>query len=121
MRLERYLAQERGVEPHLGRLRDVRILNRTPGGRVESIVFETDKGHFVFNKETVRWVVRRSDNLDIQRDADSNIVSVTFDGRGYGHGVGMCQMGARGMAANGVAYDSILSLYYQGTNLKTLY
>lgn len=132
MRLERYLQQERGTEPQLGKLRDVRILERTPGGRVESIVFETDNGHFIFNKETVRWVVRRSDDmnsilrsanfsLDIQRDADSNIVDVTFDGHGYGHGVGMCQMGARGMAANGVAYDSILSLYYQGTDLKTLY
>lgn len=132
MRLERYLAQERGTEPHLGKLRDVRILDRTPGGRTAAIVFETTSGHFIFNKETVRWVVRRSDDLtsilrsanfdlDIQRDADSNIVSVTFNGRGYGHGVGMCQMGARGMAANGVAYDSILSLYYQGTNLKSLY
>lgn len=132
MRLERYLAQERGTEPQLGKIIDVRILDRTPGGRIESIIFETDKGHFIFNKETVRWVVRRSDDLnsilrsanfdlDIRRDADSNIVDVTFNGRGYGHGVGMCQMGARGMAATGVTYDSILSLYYQGTDLKTLY
>jgi len=132
MRLERYLAQERGTEPHLGKLRDVRIMNRTPGGRTAAVIFETTNGHFVFNKETVRWVVRRSDDLssilrsanfdlDIQRDADSNVAAVTFDGRGYGHGVGMCQMGARGMAAEGIAYDSILSLYYQGTKLKTLY
>jgi len=56
-----------------------------------------------------------------QRGADGNILQVIFTGRGYGHGVGMCQMGARGMAAAGITYDSILHLYYQGTDLKKLY
>jgi len=132
LRIERYLFRSRGKEARLGKLRDVRIIGRTPGGRTASVIFETESGHFVFKKEEVRWVVRRSDDLDailrsanfdldIQRDADGNVLAVTFNGRGYGHGVGMCQMGARGMAQNGVTYDSILSLYYQGTDLKRLY
>jgi len=80
----------------------------------------------------VRWAVRRSDDvgailrsanftLDIRRDQQGDIVQVIFYGRGYGHGVGMCQMGAKGLASRGVTYDSILSLYYQGTELKKLY
>jgi stage II sporulation protein D len=132
LRIEQYLSRARGKEARLGKLHDIRIIGRTPGGRVASIIFETTAGHFIFKKEEVRWVVRRSDNLDailrsasfdldIRRDADGNVLVATFTGRGYGHGVGMCQMGARGMAQNGITYDSILSLYYQGTELKRLY
>jgi len=132
LRLERYLSQARGAEINIDKLHDVRINDRTPGGRVASITFETSAGHFIFNKEEVRWALRRSDNLeailrsarfdlDIRRDGQGDVVQVVFSGHGYGHGVGMCQMGARGLAARGVTYDSILSLYYQGTDLKKLY
>jgi stage II sporulation protein D len=132
LRLERYLSQSRGADIRVGKLLDIRIPSRTPGGRVASIVFETTGGHFVFNKEEVRWVVRRSDDLDallrsanftldITRDSQGDIMQVVFNGRGYGHGVGMCQMGAKGLAARGVTYNAILSLYYQGTELKKLY
>jgi stage II sporulation protein D len=122
LRLERYLSRERGAEVSLGKLTDISITNRTPGGRVASVIFETTSGHFIFDKETVRWVVRRSDDLDdIERDSNGDITDVTFTGRGYGHGVGMCQMGAKGLAAKGITYDSILSLYYQGTEIKRLY
>ena len=43
---------------------------------------------------------------------------VTFSQRGYGHGVGMSQAGANGMAANGAAYQEILAHYYPGTALE---
>ena len=132
LRLGQYLSQERGERVKIGKLTDIRITNRTPGGRVASITFETTSGHYVFNKEKVRWVMRRSDNteailrsskftLDIRRSSKGDITEVIFNGHGYGHGVGMCQMGARGLAAKGVTYDSILSRYYHGTELKKLY
>lgn len=44
--------------------------------------------------------------------------SYVFDGSGWGHGVGMCQYGARGMAAAGRDYRSILTYYYQGTQVS---
>ena len=60
------------------------------------------------------------DNLfDPQHKGD--IKEVIFNGRGYGHGVGMCQMGARALASRGIAFDSILKIYYQGIELKHLY
>jgi len=46
--------------------------------------------------------------------------SVTFDGAGWGHGVGMSQYGAEAMAADGSTYEQILSTYYQGTSLGGL-
>jgi stage II sporulation protein D len=43
-----------------------------------------------------------------------------FSGRGYGHGVGMCQWGAKGMAEQGHTARQILGFYYPGTTLGTL-
>jgi stage II sporulation protein D len=43
-----------------------------------------------------------------------------FSGRGYGHGVGMCQWGAKGMAEQGATAPQILAFYYPGTTLGTL-
>ena len=43
------------------------------------------------------------------------------DGRGFGHGVGMCQCGAEGMARAGAKTDNILSYYYPGSKIKKLY
>lgn len=47
--------------------------------------------------------------------------SVTVKGRGYGHGVGMSQWGAKIMAENGKTFDTILSHYFKNVELKTLY
>ncbi len=44
--------------------------------------------------------------------------SYTFEGSGWGHGVGMCQYGARGMAAAGYDHQGILTYYYQGTQVR---
>ena len=44
--------------------------------------------------------------------------SFTFDGRGYGHGIGLSQYGAKGMAEAGYTYDQILAHYYVGTTLS---
>jgi stage II sporulation protein D len=43
-----------------------------------------------------------------------------FSGRGYGHGVGMCQWGAKGMAEQGASAWQILTFYYPGATLSTL-
>ena len=44
-----------------------------------------------------------------------------FYGRGWGHGVGMCQVGAYGMALDGATFEEILTKYYKGIELKKLY
>lgn len=46
---------------------------------------------------------------------------VTFSVRGYGHGVGMSQYGAEGMARRGSTYEAILAHYYPGTNLRPIF
>ncbi|MDH3972905.1 MAG: SpoIID/LytB domain-containing protein [Deltaproteobacteria bacterium] len=46
---------------------------------------------------------------------------IIFSGSGFGHGVGMCQWGARGMALSGMNYKDILTYYYKGTYIRRVY
>jgi len=58
-----------------------------------------------------------SGDMEIRIDGDV----VTINGRGYGHGVGLCQFGAEGLARKGASARSILKHYYTGAELKVLY
>jgi stage II sporulation protein D len=52
---------------------------------------------------------------------DGRIDSFTFDGRGYGHGIGLCQVGAYGMARAGKSFEEILKAYYTGVEISRAY
>jgi stage II sporulation protein D len=54
-------------------------------------------------------------------DEAGRVTSFVFKGRGWGHGVGMCQVGAYGLARSGLPYDRILKSYYTGISLTKLY
>ena len=53
--------------------------------------------------------------------ADGSVESFTLTGGGWGHGVGMCQIGAAVMAEKGFKAEQILAHYFQGANLQKLY
>jgi len=60
--------------------------------------------------------------IDRQRDSTTGrITAFTFTGRGWGHGVGLCQVGAYGLARSGQTYDRILKAYYTGIELTKFY
>lgn len=59
------------------------------------------------------WGVLKSMRFTVRREGDAFV----FEGKGLGHGVGLCQWGARGQAARGVPYRQILASYYPGTAL----
>ncbi|HZH90298.1 MAG TPA: SpoIID/LytB domain-containing protein [Pyrinomonadaceae bacterium] len=59
--------------------------------------------------------------IDRKYDEAGRITSYTFTGRGWGHGVGMCQVGAYGMARAGLSYEQILKNYYTGIDLTKMY
>jgi stage II sporulation protein D len=58
--------------------------------------------------------------LEPQRDAQGRLDAVVFAGKGWGHGVGLCQVGAYGMAVRGADYRQILSHYYSGASLTEI-
>ena len=55
--------------------------------------------------------------IEIQRDQGGRIASAVFAGKGWGHGVGLCQVGAYGMAVRGADYKEILGHYYPGISI----
>jgi stage II sporulation protein D len=59
--------------------------------------------------------------IDRKYDSGGRITSFVFTGRGWGHGVGMCQVGAYGLAKQGLSHTEILKTYYSGIELTRLY
>jgi stage II sporulation protein D len=103
-----------------GTLRSVTVLHRTPSGRVEFLRITGSNGVTVsaLNFRTVvghniGWD-RLKSNLYEVSDAGTRLI---FQGRGSGHGVGMCQVGAEVMGEEGHSYREILAFYYPGTRL----
>ena len=89
------------------------ILSYTSGGRVSSI----SVGGVEFNGVSFRSMLGlRSADFDITKSDDGVIITT----RGYGHGVGMSQYGANGMAKAGYSYRDILLHYYSGVSIEQL-
>jgi stage II sporulation protein D len=107
-----------------GRLRAIEVRKRLPCGRVQSCVFESSKGEVECGGDKIRFVLRRkSARGNLLRSANFEVVEngpdrFSLEGRGYGHGVGMCQMGAIGRARQGQNFEQILGAYYRGVRIQ---
>lgn len=62
-----------------------------------------------------------SGDFDVTREKIAGVDTLVFNGRGFGHGVGMSQYGAEGMAKRGVPAPEILTHYYPGARIEKLY
>jgi stage II sporulation protein D len=101
----------------IGRLQSVSTQRATPQGRVVSMRLQGNQGSRVLTGAELRQALGlRSTLFSIAVNGDS----VQVNGRGYGHGIGMSQWGARAMAAQGYGYQQILAHYYRGTLLSHL-
>lgn len=91
----------------------IEVLERSSSNRIVKLKVNDKEfsGRDLYNKLKIR-----STDFEIEQ-VGSNVV---IDTKGYGHGVGMSQYGALGMAKEGYNYKEILSYYYNGTNLKKL-
>lgn len=114
----------------VGVLHDLRLLERTPSGRVGALALATSVDTFVVGRDRVRWIFRaprggllNSSKFDVHlhRDATGRPVEVVATGGGWGHGIGMCQVGAMGRARAGHDYRAILEAYYTGAEVRDLY
>ena len=74
---------------------------------------------FVIKGLPIRWSLNVPDNLFVfEKTQDPDGVDrYTFYGKGWGHGIGMCQVGAYGMAFRGYTFDQILKRYYTGVEI----
>lgn len=107
-----------------GTVQKIAISERFACGRVRLCKITTTSGTYECGGDRIRFLIRRnSSEYPILRSASFDVVTadqnkVILQGRGYGHGVGMCQMGAIGRARAGQNYKQILSAYYTATVLK---
>lgn len=100
--------------PGVGALRSAQPRRTTPQGRVVELLIEGDAGSRVLSGTDLRRALNlRSTLFSIAINGGT----VQILGRGYGHGIGLSQWGARNMAAQGYTYQQILGHYYQGAQL----
>ena len=89
------------------------LLDRSSSGRIISLKIN---GKLFTGRELYNKLKIRSTDFAIIQEGEK----VKIKTKGFGHGVGMSQYGAFGMAKNGYKYNEILAHYYKGTNLKKL-
>ncbi|UCG91057.1 MAG: SpoIID/LytB domain-containing protein [candidate division WOR-3 bacterium] len=106
-------------------IRSFRIIRNRRSKRVTTLVIVTNRSNYVVPGYSVRVVF--GDAGDPGGSLKSNFITikqkgktVTIEGKGYGHGVGMCQFGALEMARKGKNHRQILHHYYPGTRIKKI-
>ncbi len=108
----------------VGRLQDVVVTKRGVSGRAIQLKLIGSRGSFLINGFRVRTALGLKENLftlERQMDPSGGVAAFHFAGKGWGHGVGLCQVGAYGMAVRGEDYATILKHYYPGIELLRIY
>ncbi len=111
--------RERDPSRKIALVRKVEVLARGASGRAIQVRLATDAGPVILTGLEIRFALGLPENLfTLVSGKDRGGTPVfTFYGRGWGHGVGLCQNGAFGMALAGKTYREILARYYPGTTL----
>ena len=97
----------------------IAVTSRGASGRARIVAVATGKGTVTLTGLEIRFALGLPENLFnvvAGKDEDGERV-FTFYGRGWGHGVGLCQTGAFGMALSGRTYREILAHFYPGTTV----
>lgn len=104
------------------KIEDIKIKSYTTTGRVKELEFSDGKNTKVIKATELRRLLQWSllpstmiNSIKIEEDG------AVFEGKGYGHGVGMCQWCAFQMAQEGKNYKDILFYFYPGTQISSLY
>lgn len=115
------LAEAAARQEPIGDLLALEPLEYGVSGRIVRLRLVGSEGSLEVRGLGVRRVLGLSDNLffaEPRRAPDGRLRGFWFTGRGWGHGLGLCQAGAYGMAAAGADYRQILAHYYPGTEIR---
>lgn len=112
-----------------GRIRALEAVEKGKSGRISLLRIVGEKKTFCIGKELeIRKALSKSHLYSSafsvatpKHDADGYPTRFIFNGNGWGHGVGLCQIGAAVMGARGIAYNDILSHYYKGSLIEKAY
>lgn len=117
------------LKMNLGAILDMKAVERGKSGRISKLqIIGTEKTFTIGKELEIRRALSDSHLLSSafvvdKYDKDEQGVPQRFEliGAGWGHGVGLCQIGAAVMGEQGYHYDAILLHYYQGAEIKKLY
>jgi stage II sporulation protein D len=119
------------------------VAKRGVGGVCDELVIVTDKGtYMIITEHNIRYVLDDGETKVVRQDGskvemptllpsaffalsvvrnDGNVVGYTLVGGGFGHGVGMSQNGAKDMAEEGLSAYDILSFFFDGCSIRSVY
>lgn len=101
------------------KLESLEIKKKSKSGRVQFIAVKTDKGTYTLKGNDFRIALNPEKiRSTLWTDFFKLKGGYQFKGKGWGHGVGMCQWGAKGMAEQGKNYREILNFYYPTAKLE---
>ena len=118
--LSELVCRRSGID--FGEIRELIPLRRGPSGRIIELEIVGTKRSLVLGKELMirRWLSEshlKSSAFTVSYEDDR----IVLEGRGWGHGVGLCQIGAAVMGEKGYSYSEILSHYFPGSALEKQY
>ncbi len=108
----------------MGTLIDVKVKNKGFSRRATELEITTTNGTHSLKGGKIRSAFRLKEQLfvmDKRYGSNGRVARFNFTGRGWGHGVGMCQYGAYGFAQMGLRYEQILKHYYTGIDVVKAY
>ena len=108
----------------IGSITDLRIAKQGSSRRVTDLEVIGTQGTAHIRGGRIRSALGLKEQLfviDRVYNEDNRVTAFIFTGRGWGHGVGMCQFGAYGLAKQGLNVEQILKTYYTGIELTKLY
>ena len=103
----------------LGPIRDIEAVARGPSGRIYRLKLSGERDYLFIGKELeIRRALSRTHLYSSAFVVDKESGHLVLRGAGWGHGVGLCQIGAAVMANEGRTYKEILQHYYRGTTVS---
>lgn len=109
-----------------GKVTGLTVLERGSSGRITRLKIEGTQKSMIIGKELeIRKALSKthlySSCFHVEKTDSDKGTTFTLHGAGWGHGVGLCQIGAAVMASRGYSYDDILKHYFRGADLKKIY
>jgi SpoIID/LytB domain protein len=122
--LQNYLESKKHPLANLQSIQKMEVTERAQSGRILQMNIYTDKGVVELHKEEVRSAFKPPRSsffyLDPLKNQNQELIGYAFVGAGFGHGVGLSQTGASGLARLGWSSRQILNFYYPGAQLEQL-
>jgi SpoIID/LytB domain protein len=110
------------LKDDFGKITDLIPLERGKSGRIWKLKIVGTKKTFTIGKELeIRRALSETHLYSSAFDVEKTATGFRLKGKGWGHGVGLCQIGAAVMGQKGYKYDEILLHYYRGAEIKRIY